>query len=153
MIRGRRIPGPELIVMGLLVAVCGLALAEVLSAEFGANSTGPPEALKTVTTPTADLGKLRETAVKTAPSHKARRHKRVHHAKKRHLAPAPAPRTVAQVETPATQQSSAQPYQQTAQPVQQLSAPSNPAPVSTAPKKTAPRPKPSGGGGSFDDSG
>jgi hypothetical protein len=150
----RRIPAPALIVMGLLATVCGLALAEVLSAEFGAQSSGPPAALKPVTTPAGDLGKLRQTAVKAAPSHKARRHKRVHRARKHHFAPArAAPATVAQVEPPTSgyQQTSPQPYRQTAQPVQQLGAPSNPAPVRAAPKKAAP--KPSGGGGSFDDSG
>jgi hypothetical protein len=138
--------------MGLLATVCGLAIAEILSAEFGAKSSGPPAPLKTATTPANDLGNLRQTALKGAP-HKATRHKRVHRARK-HVAPAPAYQaaspTVAQVEEP--RGASVQPYQQTAQPVQQLSAPSNPTPVRTAPAKTAPRPKPSGGG-SFDDSG
>jgi hypothetical protein len=145
--------------MGLLAAVCGLALAEVLSAEFGAQSSGPPAALKTVTTPASDLGKLRQTAARSRSAENARkRHKRVNRVRRHPSAPPapPAPaRTVAQVQPPASTPRPVQTpsYQQTSQPVRRLSAPSRPAPVRTAPKRTAPRPKPQPLGGSFDDSG
>jgi hypothetical protein len=153
-------PSPELIVMGLLAAVCGLALAALLSALFGAHSAGPPASLRTVAAPAPDLGKLRRTAVRSEPARKrvthprrARRARR-HHRHVHKAAPSPAP-TVAAVEAPTTttQGTTGASYPTgytTPQPAQQISTPTYSPPA----KKPVTRHKRSSStGGSFDDSG
>jgi FtsZ-interacting cell division protein ZipA len=152
----RRLQSPEFVVMGLLAAICGIFLALLLSAEFGARSTGGEAALRTSKTPAPDLAKLRQTAVRSTSAHRRKAHRRAHHAKRAQpRATRTAPQAVAQVQTPASQTNGyTQSGQGQASPVQQLSAPSNPAPSPAPVKKQAPRPKPSTGGGtSFDDSG
>jgi hypothetical protein len=154
----RRLQSPEFIVMGALAALCGLFLALLLSAEFGAQSSGGEASLRTTQTPTPNLAKLRQTAVHAGPKHRA--HRRAHRARRAraHAVTVAAPRRVANVQTPT---SNGQGYAQTNQgqgsPVQQLSGPSKPSPA-PAPVKRQPAQKPSGGGGqhtstSFDDSG
>jgi len=143
--------GPELIVMGLLAALCGLALAALLSAVFGAHSAGPPAALRTVAAPAPDLGKLRQAVHAERPSGKVRHHrKRVHRVRSHHRTPAaPPPSTVAQAPT-----DTAGPTYQSPQPVKQFSAPTTPAPVRKHVVHRKPTGSTGGGsGGSFDDSG
>jgi FtsZ-interacting cell division protein ZipA len=152
----RRLQSPEFIVMGLLAAICGLFLALLLSAEFGARSSGGEAALRTSKTPAPDLAKLRQTAVRSTPALRRKAHRRTHHAKRSQpRAVRTAPQAVAQVQTPANQTNGyTQPVQGQTGPVQQLSTPTNPAPSPAPVKKQATRPKPSTGGGtSFDDSG
>ena len=156
----RRLQSPEFIVMGALAALCGLFLALLLSAEFGAQSSGGEASLRTTQTPPPNLAKLRQTAAHatTAPKHRARR--RAHRARRGrpHAVTVAAPRRVANVQTPTSNgQSYAQTNQGQGSPVQQLSPPSKPSPA-PAPVKRQPAQKPSGGGGhhtstSFDDSG
>jgi hypothetical protein len=151
----RRLQSPEFIVMGALAALCGVFLALLLSAEFGAQSSGGEAALRTTQTPPPDLAKLRQTSVRATPAPRHRAHRNAHRARRTHprAVTTVAPKPVANVQAPpSNSEGYAQTGQGQASPVQQLSAPSNPAPV----KQPAPRPKRSGGGGggtSFDDSG
>jgi hypothetical protein len=152
LIRRLQSVGPELVVMGLVAAACGLALAVVLSATLGASSSGPPASLKTVTTPAADLGKVRPAPVQPQRA-EAKPHRRAaraaHHAKRRAAAARPAP-AVAELHTPIT--NTQQVY---TQPDRTVTAPTNPAPAPVS--KPAPTQRRTssggGGGGSFDDSG
>jgi hypothetical protein len=153
-----RLQSPEFIVMGALAALCGLFLALLLSAEFGAKSSGGEAALRTTQTPPPSLAKLRQTAVRATPAPKHRAHRRVHRSRR---ARSRTVSTAAPTRVALTPKSNSESYAQTNQgqatPVQQLSAPSKPSPA-PAPLKRQAAPKPSGGGGhhtstSFDDSG
>jgi hypothetical protein len=145
--------------MGLLAVVCGLVLAALLSAAFGAHSAGPPATLKTVAAPAPDLGKLRHTAAHTGRVQRsARHHKRVHRARRHHRkhAPSTSP-TVVALGSPTNPNQGYGPSYQTGyaspQQVQQISTPTYTAPVKkpvTRRKQTSPN---GGTGGNFDDSG
>jgi hypothetical protein len=141
----------DLIVMGSIAAIAGIALAALLTASFGARSSGPPATLRPTPAAAPAVSARTEAAqpaaVRRHPlrTRHRQRHRREHPAvKPAHSAPS---LTVAQ--HPATPQS--QPVIQS-EPTQTVSSPA-PAP---APVKPLSRPAPkrsSPSGASFDDSG
>jgi hypothetical protein len=157
----RLVMRPDLIAMGTAAAIVGLALAVLLTASFGARSSGPPAALKAgVATPSAPAAKAaaqrQEAAVavlhRRAERKKRDRRRRQARARRQASAPPVSP-VVAESQPLTTTQSrpTIQPQTQQTRPV------ASPAP---RPQRVQPlsKPKPGGSGGgkaggAFDDSG
>jgi FtsZ-interacting cell division protein ZipA len=139
--------------MGTLAAIAGIALAALLTASFGARSSGPPANLKPAveasTTKAADPPKA--AAKNTLRPHDRRRHRKP----RQHppASPAQGPTSLADAQQPPTIKQAVQRPQQTTQPQQNLTTPA-PAPQPVRPLSRPTRPKKvSSGGGTFDDSG
>jgi hypothetical protein len=141
----------ELVWMGAIAAAVGLALAALLTASFGAKSSGPPAALRPATPTPSAVAKKTAAEATVRRRHPARKHRKHHsHPRdRRHAAPAKPTHTtptLAQAERPASQ---TQPVAGS-QPTQTVASPAPaPEPVRqlSRPKRSTP------GGASFDDSG
>lgn len=139
--------------MGTLAAIAGIALAAMLTASFGARSSGPPADLKPAavasTTPTTKAADPPKAAAKSS----SRPRKRRRHHQRQQSPPAQGATSLADAQRPPTIKQAVQRPQQTTSPQQHLitSAPA-PQPVRTLSRPTRPK-KVSSGGGTFDDSG
>ena len=153
----------DLIVMGTIAAVVGLALALLLTASFGARSSGPPAALKradgTPSAAVAEVAAKHEAATLARRRAERRKLRRQHRrARARRAASRPAVPVVAQSRPATTTQSESGFSPQESRQTQTVTSPSpspspKPQPVQ---RQSHPKPAGSGGGGpggSFDDSG
>jgi outer membrane biosynthesis protein TonB len=131
----------DLITMGAIAAVVGIGLAALLTASFGASSSGPPAALRPAEAAPEKAPAPVAKKVEHKPRTAAHRRRKAHRPKPSPR-PAPAPSTVA-TPTPLPEQTQTTETVATpapvAAPVKQLSRP--------APKRKAPE------GATFDDSG
>jgi hypothetical protein len=142
----------DLVVMGTLAAIAGIALAALLTASFGASSSGPPATLKPAVKALKPEAPSLAKATAARKAARAQRRRRVHRA--RQSTPAAPVQTGASVAQ--TQPSTTTPTQQqtTTQPQQQVTTPApNPQPVRPLSRPTQPKRGSSDGGGTFDDSG
>jgi FtsZ-interacting cell division protein ZipA len=138
----------DLLVMSTIAAVAGIGLAALLTASFGSHSAGSPAALKPVVKNVADAPTPR-SAAKTRRLHRRHAHRRHANPSPRIAPPAPAPATTV-AEAPYQSTTQSQQAIQDSQPV--YTPPPQPAPVVKQLSRPT-RPKNSGGGGTFDDSG
>jgi hypothetical protein len=138
----------DVIAMGSIAAIAGIALAALLTLAFGARSSGPPADLKLPGAPAAGTAEPHSTAAIR------RKAERKRHKPRRHAAAAPAPQAappprVADTPTPATTEP------RTTTQTQTVASPA-PAPQPVRPLSRPKPSKPAGGsqdGVSFDDSG
>jgi hypothetical protein len=143
----------DLVVMGGLAAIAGIALAAMLTASFGARSSGPPALLK----PAAEaLPAKAADPPKAAVSRKPRPHSRPRHRQAQHapVLPAQGTTSLADAQQPPTIKPAVQQPRPATQPKQQVTTPA-PAPQPVRPLSRPARPKKggSGSGATFDDSG
>ncbi len=142
---------PDLIAMGTIAALTGIALAALLTVSFGARSSGPPAALRPAQVPRpAETTKTQAAATPLVKRNRApekTRHKRRRQLRASAPAPSPPVAPVAAEPKPVTTPQTT-PSPQRTQPV--VAPAPDPQPV-----RPLGRPKSggSGGGGSFDDSG